>query len=414
MRILYLTPRVPYPPNKGDKIRSYHHLRHLAQAHDVYLLSFVDRPEEAQWADTLRNHCAKVDLVRLRTPMGVGRGALALARARSFCAGYYRSAGMWRAVHRATAAERFDVVWAFSSVMAQYLPATGTSRRVLDFVDVDSEKWRQWAARAGAPLGWAYGLEARRLRQLERRGGTLADRVLFVSAEEAALFQTFARAAAAVRVVPNGVNTDFFRPPRDRPVAQDPNILFTGALDYRPNVDAVVYFAREVLPRVRREIPAAQFTAVGHRPSRRLRRAIQPLGDTVRIAGSVPDVRPYFGQARVCVAPLRLGRGVQNKVLEAMAMGVPVVVSPVAAQGLAVNDGVDVLVAETAEQCAAAVVALLRDPERCRRLVENARRLIERAYRWDVNLRLLDACLDQGEVRVTSPSRDAVAAAAHS
>lgn len=394
MRILYLAHRVPYPPNKGDKIRSYHHVRHLAERHDVHLLAFFDDPEDARWAGPLREYCREVVLVPLSKAHALTRGVSALARGKSLSEGYFRSRAMRRAIVGALAAGAFDVAWAFSSVMAQYLAAVNAPRTVADFVDVDCEKWRQFGHDSWGLLRQAYFLEASRLRAFEARIGRTVDQVLFVSDAEADLFHSFCPEARNVQVIPNGVDTEYFKPSATPSAARQPAVLFTGALDYRPNIDAVLFFAREVLPLVRREIPEARFVAVGHRPAQHLLREVDKHGGALQIAGSVPDIRPYFAEASVYVAPLRLGRGVQNKVLEAMAMRLPVVASRIAVAGLAAGDGAHVLVADTAERFAAAVVALLRDPQRAAVLCAAASRLIAERYTWSANLRRLGECLD--------------------
>lgn len=411
MRIAYLAHRIPYPPNKGDKIRSYHHVRYLGERHEVSLFTFVDDAADENAATRLREHCREVVAVRLRKPVTLARGAVWLGCGRSLSEGFYRSSAMRHAIARAAGREPFDVGWAFSSVMAQYLDATKAPRRIVDCVDVDSEKWRQFSHDSRGLLRAAYCLEAARLRAFEARLGRSVDQVLFVSNAEADLFRSLCPEAQGVRVIPNGVNTEYFKPPSTPAVTDQPTVLFTGALDYRPNVDAVLFFAREVLPLVRREIPDARLLAVGHRPVPRLRRAVAAYDRAVRIVGSVPDIRPYFAQASVYAAPLRLGRGVQNKVLEAMAMRLPVVASPLALAGLVAEDGTHALVADTVERWAAAVVSLLRDPQRAGRLGVAAARLIADRYTWSGNLRLLDECFDVGSASARNgPPRDACVA----
>ncbi len=386
----------------------YHHLRYLAESHDVHLLSFIDRSEDAQWMDALGRHCRQVEFVRLDPRLGVVRGVLAMARGRSLSEGYFGGRHMLRAVRRAVAGVTFDVAWASSSAMGQYLEMVPARRRIVDFVDLDSEKWLEYAADPRTPFRWAYTLESQRLRRLETRIATNASCVAFISTEEATLFQRLASLPANIRVIPNGVDTVFFQPGENPKSTTAPQILFTGTLDYRPNSEAVLFFAREVLPLVRREVPAAHFTAVGHRPSRRLRRQVRALGAAITVAGSVPDIRPYFAGAHVCVAPLRIGHGVQNKILEAMAAGVPVVASPSAAAGLAVQDGVHVLLAETSAQFASAVVTLLRQPDRALDMAVKARQHVQRAYRWDVNLHSIDACLNECESSIAPLAQDVI------
>ena len=392
MKILYLAHRIPYPPNKGDKIRSYHHVRYLAERHDLHLLAFFDDPQDAQWAAVLRQWCGEVVLVPIRRSTALLRGATSMACGRSLTEGYFGGLGMSRAV-RVAAHESIDVAWAFSSAMAQYLPATGARLRVADFVDIDSEKWRQFAEHTTLPAGWMYRLESRRLRRLEASAARLAERVLLVSQGEADVFGALCSGAVETRVVPNGVDTSYFHPSAHRALADGAALLFTGALDYRPNVDAVLVASREVLPLVRSHAPDAYVLAVGHRPAPVLQQEAGRRGSCLEVAGSVPDVRPYFERAAVYVAPLRLGRGVQNKILEAMAMRVPVVASPVAVAGLDLVADRHVLIADSPPAFAAAVLRLLGDAELGCRLADAAYRLIEERYGWETNLKLLDDCL---------------------
>jgi polysaccharide biosynthesis protein PslH len=296
------------------------------------------------------------------------------------------------AVQRAIAGQRIDVAWASSVALAPFVTALRV-HRIVDLVDVDSEKWREFAGHAGAPLRWAYALEARRLAQCEGRAAACADRLLLVSDIEADCLRR-RLPAAPVSVVPNGVDTEYFTPASDAAGAAEPGIVFVGALDYRPNVDAVLFFLDQVWPALRARLPAATFTAVGHRPSAGLQAAARRAGAGVRVAGSVADVRPYLHAAAVFAAPLRFGRGTKNKVLEAMAAGVPVVASRVAVDGLAVRDGSDVLLAETAGEHADALFALLRDAPRRRALAASALDYVRRSHRWDQLLRDLDACLE--------------------
>ncbi len=388
MKILYLAHRLPNRPDRGDKLRAYHHIRHLAASHEVHVIAFADGAPDAS---ALRTMCRSVEIVPLTRALALARGAAAMLHGASFTAGYFGAAAMWRAVRRANASQRFDIAWAYCSSMAPYLAAVDAERRIADFVDVDSEKWREYAEHARAPLSWAYRVEAQQMRALESRGAAAATRVLFVSEDEAALFRPVAPAGVPVCQVRNGVDTTFFQPSSAAP--PEPHLVFVGALDYLPNAAAVRCLVEQILPRVRAHTPDVRLTAVGHRPSRALMRLA--AGESVRIAGSVSDVRPYLAAAQVFVAPMRFGRGVKNKVLEAMAMGVPVVASAVAVQGLAVSDGVHARIADEPKAFAAAVAELLRDTAQRRRLADNALRLVRESYAWDGVWPLLDQCLEE-------------------
>jgi sugar transferase (PEP-CTERM/EpsH1 system associated) len=391
VRILYLSHRVPYPPNTGERIRIFHHLRHLTAAHEVHLLSFADRDDDGGSAAHLRESCRSVELVPLPTVPAAARAAVAVMSGGSLTAAYFDAAAMRAAMARAAARTSFDVVWASSSALAPLLPGVQARRRVVDFIDVDSEKWREFARHTSPPLAWLYGLEAARLHRLEAQIAATADSVLVASDSEAALLRR-ALPSAPLRVVQNGVDTRYFHPVTRANSARPPQLVFCGSLDYRPNIEAVLFFLDNVLPLVRRRAPDVEFTAVGHRPPGALLRAARRAG--VRVAGSVPDARPFLAAADICVVPLRFGRGVKNKVLEAMAMGVPVVATRVAVEGLAVRDGVQLLIADTAADFATAVTELISDRARRDALAVAALRYVQESHRWENTLRELDEMLE--------------------
>jgi sugar transferase (PEP-CTERM/EpsH1 system associated) len=322
-RILYLVHRLPYPPNKGDKVRSYHLLRHLAARHEVLLGTFVDDPEDETHLDTVRGWCREAHFARLN-PRGARVASLAgLLRDEPLTLAYYRDAGLHAWVGEQRRRGGIDAVVVFSSSMAQY--ATGFDVPVLvDFVDVDSAKWTDYAVSHRWPMSWLYRREGRQLLAYERQVAARATQSFFVTEKEVALFRTLAPECATIRALGNGVDADYFSPDPGRPspfASDEIPLVFTGAMDYWPNVDAVCWFAVEVLPAVRRQFPAVRLHVVGRQPPA----AVRSLeGPSITVTGTVPDVRPYLQHAVVVVAPLRLARGVQNKVLEAMAMARPV------------------------------------------------------------------------------------------
>ncbi len=399
MKILYLAHRLPYPPNKGEKIRAYHHLRHLARSHTVDLVSCADAADEAVDPAPLRVLCRRVVVVplgRYRALLRAGVGALA---GKPISVGYFGGQTLARRLHGLVGTAGYDVAWASSSVLARYLAGVPARRRVADFMDLDSAKWAEFAARARAPWCWLYAVESQRLARLEARMSAAVDAVVFSSDAEAASFRAMAPDGGAVHVVGNGVDTAVFRPMPAARGAEPPTLLFTGTLDYRPNIDAAICLMHEVLPRVRAAVSDARVLAVGHRPAAVLRRAAHRAQDRLTLAGSVPDVRPYFAAADVYVAPMWYGRGVKNKLLEAMAMGVPVVASPCAAEGLGAVPGRHLLLATTPAECADVVVGLLRDPGRARSLAAAARTWVETERSWDVCLQALDDCVRGRDAR---------------
>ncbi len=336
--LLFLAHRIPYPPDKGDKIRSYHLLRHLAERYRVHLGAFVDDPEDWQHAGTVEQLCAETRLVPLRPALARVRSLRGLLTGQALSLPYFHDRRMAAWVRSVLTRGDVRRVLVFSSAMAPYVlhERRPGLRRVLDFVDVDSDKWRQYAARKRWPLSAVYRREARALLRFERTAAREFDSSVFVSAAEAKLFRRLApEAAQRVTHVENGVDTAFFAPDREYPDPYEGHrdtLVFTGAMDYWANVDAVTWFARELLPRIRGSWPEAQFTIVGSRPADAVRALDRLPGVTV--TGRVPDVRPYLAWARAAVAPLRIARGIQNKVLEAMAMARPVIVTPEALDGL--------------------------------------------------------------------------------
>lgn len=398
--ILFLVHRIPYPPDKGDKIRSWHLLRHLLRRGPVRLGCFVDDRQDWQHADMLRSLCADCHvepLPRAALPLAA---LSALARGEALTVAHYRSRRMARWVDAAFASGRVGTAVAFSGAMAPYLmrPAAVAAGvpRLLDFVDVDSAKWSDYAGRRRGPARWLYAREADRLARFETAAAAAVDASILVCRREAELFQA-RNGGARPLIVRNGVDLDYFRPgdfPDPFPRGGLP-LVMTGAMDYRPNADGAQWFAREVLPLLRAGFPEACFWIVGNNPSPEVQR-LQGAG--VRVTGRVPDIRPYLAHAAAVVAPLRIARGVQNKVLEAMAMARPVVSTPAAAAGIEIRHGRDGLVADTAPAFASALASLLVDGDAAAALGRRARLRVETEYSWPAALAALDPLLEPPSV----------------
>ncbi|HRP66011.1 MAG TPA: TIGR03087 family PEP-CTERM/XrtA system glycosyltransferase [Thauera sp.] len=393
--LLYLTHRIPYPPNKGDKVRSFNILRQLARTHRVFLGSFVDHPDDRQHIPALRQWCEQCCIVPIEPGIRRLASLRGLLRGEALSLPYYRSPRLAAWVQRMVTEYGIRSAVAFSGPMAQYLDAPGLERRVIDFCDVDSAKWTQYAADRRWPLSWLYRREGERLLAFERATAARCDASLFVTEAEADLFRAAApELATQVGVMQNGVDAEYFSPSHafDSPYpAGGPVLVFSGAMDYWPNIDAVTGFARELLPRIRAQVPDARFWIVGMNPAP----AVQALaGEGVVVTGTVPDVRPYLAHADVVVAPLRIARGIQNKVLEAMAMARPVVLSAAPATGLAAEDGRDCEIAADDASFCARVVGLLQDEARRTSMGRAARACVLRGYSWSANLRMLDWLLE--------------------
>lgn len=389
--LLLLIHRIPYPPNKGDKIRSYHLLKHLARDYRVHLATFVDDPDDWQHVPKVEAMCASSHFAALNPLLARVRSLGALVKNRSLSLDYYQDAGMQSWVDQTVAAHGIRRVLVFSSAMAQYADRVREARRVIDFCDVDSDKWRQYADKKSWPMSWLYRHEARQLLRYERQVASQYDASLFVSAPEAELFRQLApESVARIGHFSNGVDTDYFSPEHafDNPYAPGERALvFTGAMDYWPNVDAVQWFCDAVFPALHERDPALRFYIVGARPSPEVQALAQRPG--VSVTGTVPDVRPYIRFAEVSVAPLRIARGIQNKVLEAMAMATPTVVSPQALEGIDAVPGAELAVAGDAPAWIETLRPLLA--RRHHEMGRAARARVEHHYSWPSNL----ACIEE-------------------
>ena len=391
--LLFLAHRIPFPPNKGDKIRSFHLLRHLAQRYRIYLGAFVDDADDWQYADALAPYCAEIKLLPLHPRRSKLKSLTGLLTGEALTLPYYRNAALSHWAQQRVQDGSLNRGLAFSSAMGQFMPP-GLTRTVMDMVDVDSDKWTQYAPSQRWPLSWLYAREGRKLAAWEAHIAQQFDATLLVSEPEAALLQQrIPQARNKIAAFENGVDADYFSPEREylNPYSIAVRaIVFTGAMDYWPNIDAVVWFAEEVFPTIRQQCPQAQFVIVGSRPSAEVKNLAQQLG--VIVTGSVPDVRPYLAHAACAIAPLRIARGVQNKVLEAMAMARTVVVTPQAAEGIRATAGEDFVLADNAQNFSAAVIKQLSNDNPP--MGQTARRGILRHYDWSQNLGAVDGLLD--------------------
>jgi sugar transferase (PEP-CTERM/EpsH1 system associated) len=389
--ILLLVHRIPFPPDKGEKIRAYHLLRHLARTHRVHLGCFVDDPHDLQHTDALKELCATVFVVGIDRKVSLARGLAALALGSSLSQAYFRDSRMARWTSETMARVNPSSIFVFCSAMAQYaLPYAQSHRVIVDMVDVDSEKYRAYAESSKWPMKGLYLRESLALLRMERHTAKVAERSFFVSRAEADAFLAAApEAKGKVGYFQNGVNYRHFDPALAfiSPFAgQSSAIVFTGTMDYRPNIEAVEWFAKSCFPAIAQSHPSAQFWIVGANPSAGVNKLAREPG--IRVTGRVPDVRPYLAHAACIVAPLHIARGVQNKVLEAMAMARPVVATPAACEGLSAIPGRDLVVAESPEQFHEAVCSVLTG--KTADMGTMARRLIVNDYEWSKNLAVLD------------------------
>ena len=414
--LLYLVHRIPYPPNKGDKIRSYHILKYLSQHFRVHLGCFIDDANDRQYIHRLKGLCASTCFIeqspfkaRLLSLQGLFLGsALSLS--------YYRNAALQTWIQQLLATGKIDRALVFSGPMAQYLhPLPAPMYRVIDFVDVDSEKWRQFADTKAWPLSLLYRREAQHLLDYECAVAQQFDCATFVSSAEAALFKKRALAApvesSRIEFFNNGVDAEFFSPLRlyTNPYPRASSVVvFTGAMDYWPNIEAVRWFATAIMPSLLIKFPSLHFFIVGARPTKAVRALAQLPG--VFVTGQVADMRPYLAHAALAVAPMKIARGIQNKVLEAMAMAKTVIASPQALEGISARPGSEVLLAVNEAEFISVLTRLLPsigNKKADRSIGQAARKRVLQDYCWDKNLARLGTLLGLPEPERTGSHKPA-------
>lgn len=394
MKILFLAHRIPFPPDKGDKIRSYQVLQYLAARHEVHLACLIDNPRDARAAKTLRADFPPLHYERLRTARQRMRMLAALCTGKPLTASYFYVPALQRKLNALVAAERFDALFVYSSTMAEYLRDLQIPLRLIDYCDLDSQKFKQFSEASALPLSWLYRFEGKRLAVYEREAAKKFSRVFFINPQERLLFEQNG-GANNTALLSNGV--DFARyhgeTLPDAPAStSSPYLAFTGAMDYLPNVDAAFWCAREIFPRLKASMPEMKFYIIGGNPTRKIRKLHDPSAG-IFVTGYLEDLRPLLMNARVFVAPMRIARGMQTKILEAMACGVPVVTSAHAAAGLGANAEREVLIAESAGEYAQQTLRLLHNSDEHERLRRAAFAFLRQNFDWKKNLAVLDQLL---------------------
>jgi glycosyltransferase involved in cell wall biosynthesis len=474
MKILYIAHRIPYPPDRGDKIRSFNEIKYLSQRHEIHLACLADDPKDLKYENDLKHFCKSTNVVLVNPKIVKLKSSFYLFSKKPLSVPYFYSRKLQRSVDQLLSTNDYDAIFCFSSPMAEYVfksgllvsgflkfeksllkgspvtsdqklassvqrPATSSQQpetskkhpatsvrqpatRIMDFVDVDSDKWGQYSKHARFPMSWVYALEGRRLADYERKVAETFDHSIFVTEAEAKIFRNKNLHIKNITAISNGVDLDYFSPtfsqhpstinqppetstqhpetgnqnPTTRihqPASSfhQPVIVFTGAMNYFANVDGVVWFTKEILPLIRKEIPEIRFYIVGSNPAKEVLSLSSDSGVTV--TGYVPDTREYLNKAAVVVVPLRIARGIQNKILEAMAMGISVVATPQAFEGIEAQPGRDLVLGENAEKFGECVIKLIRKVSLRKSIGDNARRIVEKNYCWAKNLEKLDNVL---------------------
>jgi sugar transferase (PEP-CTERM/EpsH1 system associated) len=388
MRIFYITQRVPYPPDRGDKITTCNVLRHLARSHEVHVFCTADGQADLANLEGARAIAASVTAVPTHPFAGKLRALAALVTGAPLSVAMMHERALHAPIDQAYARLKPDLIIVYSSNVAQFAEHFAATPRIMQFADLDSLKWTRYAAETRPPMRWIYALEGRRLLEYERHIAHAFEHSLVCTDAERHDFEA-AIPGAAVSTVKNGVDFDYFQSAHTPKTPA--NLVFTGVMDYFPNVDAVQWFATDILPRIQAVLPHATFTICGSRPSP----AVQVLASRpgVAVTGRVPDVRPYLDAAEVFVAPLRIARGIQNKVLEAMAMELPVVASMAAWTGTEIPLGEAIEASDDPQQFADLVIHLLQNPSHRASMGQLARQIVIRNYAWATQMTALDTAI---------------------
>ncbi|NLV30785.1 MAG: TIGR03087 family PEP-CTERM/XrtA system glycosyltransferase [Acidobacteria bacterium] len=391
MRLLYLCQRIPYPPDRGDRIPVFHHIRHLGQNHEVVVGSLAHpgtRPNAERLRKELGVGLIAPDHPVLRRGAGMAR---AFVRREPLSLGYFHSPALQKQVDAEMARKPFDAVIVFSSSMAPYAEGFRGAPRIMHFCDVDSQKWASLAEHSGGVKRWVYGRESRLLLQYEQKIAAEFEASCVVSQSEAELFRAHIP-GVPVQILENGVDTEHFGALPRRP--EGTRIVFVGVMDYAPNVEAVTFFVEKVWPAIRAARPGARFVIAGAKPSREVRNLARRPG--VEVTGYVPDIRTHLSAALVSIAPLAIARGVQNKILEAMAAGVPVLTTPRVAAGLPAGADDLVFTAErTPEDFSRGLLELLADANGREERARKALNYVRQKCGWEAKLQILDDLLAQ-------------------
>lgn len=394
---------MPYPPNKGDKVRSYNLLKYLSVENNVYLGTFVDDPHDEKYIPIVEKLCKSSYFEKINGKYSKIRSLIGIASGDALTLSYYNSLSFHGWVADVVNNNKIDAVVIFSSAMGQFVNAGLYSRMLVDFVDVDSRKWAEYSDQKYFPMSWLFRRESRLLLKHERFLALEAKHSFFVTEKERDLFSTYApESALKTSALNNGVDLDFFsqdkifKSPFNSSEDNFISIVFTGAMDYWPNIDAVIWFVENVFSILIKRNSNFRFYIVGRSPSQTV---LNLKSKYIFVTGTVDDVRPYLQFATVVVAPLRIARGIQNKILEAMSMAKPVVASLECVRAIDSTDGIDILAAESSMDFIEHIEFLVKNKHQAEKIGRAARVKVKERYSWNSNLKKIDEYLNVDEVK---------------
>ncbi|MBU4259945.1 MAG: TIGR03087 family PEP-CTERM/XrtA system glycosyltransferase [Proteobacteria bacterium] len=403
MNILFLSHRIPYPPDKGDKIRSFNEIKYFSKRNKIYLGTILDQQSEDAYLNELEQYCKEVHAIYFNKKAKLLKS---LFTGKAFSVSNFYDKSLQNYVDRTLKEKNIDAVICFCSSMAEYIfrnplykkAGLPNTKLIIDYVDLDSNKWLQYARYASPPLNLIYEIENKRLFKYEVKINRSFHHSIFISQREVEVFKKLYPKARNIHVIPNGVDYEYFSPyqsdinqqPETR--NQKPILLFTGVMDYFANENGVKWFCKSIFPKIRAELPQAQFYIVGSRPTNMVRN-LSGI-DGVIVTGYVHDIRKYYWMADVCVTPLKIACGLQNKVLEAMATGNAVVATSNASGGIICHNNIDIAIADGEVSFANEVISLLKEPDRRKEMGKRAVENIRRHYSWEKNLKAFDDLLN--------------------
>jgi hypothetical protein len=389
MKIFFACHRFPFPPNRGGKIRPFNMIRHLSQRHEMFVASLAHTQQELDEGAGLKEYCVEIYSEVLPEKLRWLQAIRALPTATPSSVAYFGSSRLRQKIKDGARKHSFDVVIVHCAFAAQYGVGIPAKFRLMDFGDLDSGKWLDYSEWRSFPLSWGFFFEGHKLRRYEKQIAAAFDYCTLTTQGELEEFKKL-EVDRPYNVIANGVDGSYFQPNGGPPHAK-PVVVFLGRMDYYPNIDGVLYFTESVFPTIRAAVPNVEFRIIGSNPSPAVQRLREISG--VVVTGHVPDVRPFLKDAVVSVAPLRIARGTQNKILESMAMGLPVVTTPEAAKGIQAIPGEHVLVAADPTRFAAQIVEILANPQLRLDLSNAGREQVNSAHVWSRSMEVLDNIL---------------------
>ncbi len=384
MNILFLTHRFPCPPDRGDRIRSYHIIKFLSKRHNIFLASVDESIPSSIHLNCMKEFCKAVIFYQIPRKKQMLKACCYLPTCVPLSLPLFYNRRLYKDVKNLLSKEKIDLIFTYCVSMAPYTEEFSDIPKVIDFIDSDSQKWLDYAATTKSIYKFIYLREGFLLRRYEKKVAKLAQHAFVASKREEEIFKRYIKTCPITTVL-NGVSIPRYI--KKHP-SKDINIVFVGVMDYWPNVDAVTFFSKEVFPKIKKAFPNAKFFIVGKNPCEQVQQLSNISG--VEVTGFVPDVKDYLLSATLCVVPLRIARGIQNKLLEAMAMKLPVVATSAATQGIMAKDQKDLLIADNPDDMAEKIIRLIKDKRLQEELSNNAFWYIKRYHDWEQNLKILE------------------------